>query len=172
MATHPEGTHERRDDGTHVLRYERRLRHPVARVWRALTEPSELVGWLARAQVELRPGGPVRLEWLNSDDEGNQAIATGTVARVDPPRLIEYDTDIHGLLRFELEPDGQDATVLRFTVIHHDLDEHLDKVAPGWHIHLEHLDDLLDGRPVDWERWDEEHRPRWHEIQERYAAIL
>lgn len=172
MTTQPEGTHERRDDGSHVLRYERRLGHPVARVWSAVTEPSELVGWLAEAQVDLRPGGAVRLDWLNTDDEGNGATAVGSVVRVEPPRLVEYDTDIHGLLRFELEPDGPDATVLRFTVIHPDLDEHLGEVAPGWHIHLEHLDQLLDGDPVDWARWDALHRPRWQELQARYAAVL
>jgi uncharacterized protein YndB with AHSA1/START domain len=170
MTARPEGTHERRDDGSHVLRYERRIEHPVARVWRAVTEPAELVGWLAQADVELREGGRVRLEWLNTDDAGNTAVATGTVARVDPPRLVEYDTDIHGLLRFELEPDGAGATVLRLTVEHPDLDEHLDSVLPGWHVHLEHLDDALDGRPVDWPSWSTEHRPRWDELRERYLA--
>ena len=38
--THPaDGTLETRD-GRHVLRYERRLAHPVERVWAALTQPS------------------------------------------------------------------------------------------------------------------------------------
>src|SRR3954467_8673001 len=47
--THPaDGTLETRD-GRHVMRYERRLAHPVERVWAALTEPSELSGWLAAA---------------------------------------------------------------------------------------------------------------------------
>jgi hypothetical protein len=43
-------------------------------------------------------------------------------------------------------------------------------VRAGWHIHLEHLADALDGRPVEWSRWDEEHRPRWDAIHEEYAA--
>jgi uncharacterized protein YndB with AHSA1/START domain len=167
--THPDSTHERRPDGTHVLRWERRLAHPVDRVWRAVTEPADLVGWLADADVDLRAGGRVQLRWLNSGEAG--AVATGTVALVDPPRLVEYDTDIHGTLRFELAPDGEQATRLTFTVIHPDLDDGgLDLVRPGWHVHLEHLEDALDGRPIDWPRWAHEHRPRWEELREQYRA--
>jgi uncharacterized protein YndB with AHSA1/START domain len=170
MTVAPDGTHELREDGVHVLRYERRLPHPVERVWRAVTEPRELEGWLAHADLDLREGGRVRLAWLNTDDQGNTAIATGTVARLDPPRVVEYATDLHGLLRFELAPDGAAGTRLTLTVEHPDLAEHLDLVLPGWHIHLDHLAEALDGRPVDWARWDTEHRPRWEELHERYRG--
>jgi uncharacterized protein YndB with AHSA1/START domain len=169
--THPLGTHEQRDDGTHVLRYERLLHHPIDRVWRAVTEPSQVVGWWGDADIDLRHGGRVQFRWLNSDEDGNQAVATGTVARLEPPRIVEYDTDLHGRLRFELESEGDAATRLRFTVEHPDLGEHLDSVLPGWHIHLEHLDDALDGRPVDWPRWNAEHRPRWTALHEQYLAL-
>ena len=104
-----DGTHEIRG-GTHVLRYERHLAHPVDRVWRALTEPGELRGWLADADIEPRPGGHVELRWLNTDDQGNTAVARGTVARFEPPRVVEYDTDIHGRLRWELAPEGDGET--------------------------------------------------------------
>jgi uncharacterized protein YndB with AHSA1/START domain len=165
-----DGTLEIRD-GTTVLRYERRLPHPVARVWRALTEPAELRGWLAEAELEPAPGGTVRLRWLNTDDEGNVAIARGNVARWEPPQVLELDTDIHGRLRFELEPDGADATRLTFTVEHDALPgEAVVKVRAGWHIHLEHLAEALDGTPVDWPRWGEEHRPRWDALAQRYEA--
>jgi uncharacterized protein YndB with AHSA1/START domain len=164
-----DGTIERRDDGT-VLHYVRRLDHPVERVWEALAQPSGLVGWLADADVDLREGGRVELRWLNSDDEGNQAIARGTVSALDPPRLLEFDTDIHGRLRWELRPDG-DGCVLDFTVTTPAPEEYLAMVAAGWHIHLEHLADALDGRPVDWPAWDAVHKPRWQEHHERYAAL-
>src|SRR3954466_12331215 len=55
--THPaDGTLETRD-GRHVMRYERRLGHPVQRVWAALTESNELRAWLADADIELVRGG-------------------------------------------------------------------------------------------------------------------
>jgi len=97
--THPaDGTLETRD-GRHVLRYERRLAHPLERVWAALTQPSELRGWLADADLELVEGGRVQLRWLNTDDEGNAAVADGTVTALDPPRLVEFATEPHGVLR-------------------------------------------------------------------------
>ena len=89
--------------GERVLRFERRLRHPVERVWSALTEPAELVKWLAEAEVDLREGGRVHLRWLNTDDEGNHAVSDGTISQLEPPRLIEYGSSNHGRLRWELE---------------------------------------------------------------------
>jgi len=73
-----------------LLRFERRLAHPVERVWAAITEPAELEKWLARASVQLVPGGTIRLQWLNTDTEGNHAVMTAFVTEIDPPYLLEY----------------------------------------------------------------------------------
>jgi uncharacterized protein YndB with AHSA1/START domain len=157
-------------EGRDVLRFERRLDHPVERVWRAITEPAEIVQWLAEAQLELGEGGNVTLRWLNSDQEGNTAVARGTVRAVDPPRLLELDTDIHGVLRWELQDDNGGCRLI-FTASYPSLpeDARLD-VLSGWHIHLDHLADALAGQPVDWPRWSKEHRPRWKEHRDRYAV--
>jgi uncharacterized protein YndB with AHSA1/START domain len=162
-----DGTVEHRDGRT-ILRYERRLAHPVQAVWAAITEPARLREWLADADVELREGGAVQLRWLNADEEGNQTVMDATVSALDPPRLLEIAGDPHGTLRFELSEDG-DGTRLVFTVARPS-DEDLDLVLPGWHIHLEHLADALDGRPVDWSTWGRDHGPRWRELQQAYAA--
>ena len=168
VTTHPaDGTLETRD-GRHVLRYERSLAHPVDRVWAALTEPDEVRTWLAEADLDLVLGGRVRLRWLNSDEEGGGAVATGTVSALDPPHLLELDTEPHGVLRWELRADG-DATALTLTVTIPAPNEQIALARSGWHIHLEHLADALDGRPVDWPRWSAEHRPRWAELHARYA---
>ncbi|MEA2383506.1 MAG: hypothetical protein QOH72_3477 [Solirubrobacteraceae bacterium] len=167
--THPaDGTLDTRD-GRHVLRYERRLSHPIDRVWAALTEPRELRGWLADADIELVRGGRVQLRWLNSDDEGNSAVADGTVTALDPPRLLELDTDPHGILRWELREAGG-GTDLTFTASVPAPNEAVRLARAGWHIHLEHLADALDGRSVDWPAWSTEHRPRWDQIHDAYAA--
>jgi uncharacterized protein YndB with AHSA1/START domain len=169
-----EGTVERRD-GSYVLRFERRLRHPIEKVWAALTEPGELVGWLAEAEVELVEGGRVNLRWLNTDEEGNTAAAEGTITRLQAPRVLEYDTDIHGLLRWELSEDG-DGCRLRLTNATPAPDEYLTEVLAGWHIHLDHLVDALGGHPVDWPAWSPDYRARatgasWDDYQDRYKAL-
>ena len=161
-----DGTVERRGS-VRVIRFERRLRHPVERVWRALTEPGELAAWLALAELEPVEGGRVVLTWQNTDAEGNTAVARGTVSAFDPPRLIELDTDIHGRLRWELEPDG-DGTTLSFTAEVELPDDYETEVAAGWHIHLDHLEHVLDGGSIDWPNWSRDHMPEWERIRERY----
>jgi uncharacterized protein YndB with AHSA1/START domain len=163
-----DGTLERRGD-LRVIRFERRLRHPIDRVWRALTEPNEIAAWLALAELDLVEGGEVVLTWQNTDTEGNTAVARGTVSALDPPRLVEFDTDIHGRLRWELEPDG-DGTVLNFTAEVELPEEHELEVLAGWHIHFDHLEHVLDGGTIDWLNWSRDHMPAWERIRERYEA--
>jgi uncharacterized protein YndB with AHSA1/START domain len=158
-------------DGTYILRYERHLRHPLDRVWAALTEPEQIGAWLAEADLDLVAGGAVELRWLNARDEGDRyaAVARGHVTALDPPHLLELDTDVHGLLRWELREEA-DGTGLTFTVtVALDHDQALSNVA-GWHVHLEHLEDALAGRPVDWPHWWDEHYPRWQDLHAGYAA--
>ena len=117
---------EQEDDMT--ARNSRAPRRPPGDPLRAPARPSgraRLAG-ADRARTRSRPGwrspsststegGRVVLTWQNTDNEGNTAVARGTVSALDPPRLLELDTDIHGRLRWELEPDG-DGTLLTFTV--------------------------------------------------------
>jgi uncharacterized protein YndB with AHSA1/START domain len=166
-AEQTDGIHERADDRD-VLRFERRLAHPVERVWRAIAEPDEIVKWLAEAELEPREGGKVVLRWLNMPEEN--AVALGTVKAFDPPRTLELDTDIHGVLRFELtEDDG--GCRLTFTASYPALDdENRLSVLAGWHIHLDHLADALAGHAQDWSRWVQEQLPRWQGHHDRYAS--
>jgi uncharacterized protein YndB with AHSA1/START domain len=161
------GTIETLDDGRYVLRYERQLRHPVEAVWAALTEPEQMEQWWAHAaELELAEGGRARLEWLNGP-----AVAEGRVTRLEPPTTIEFDTDIHGRLRWELEPDG-DGTVLTFTADAQLPEDWELEVLAGWHIHLDHLEHVLDGGTIDWPSWSQEHMPEWERIRARYEAAL
>jgi uncharacterized protein YndB with AHSA1/START domain len=162
--TGPYGTMETTDDGTYVLRYERSLSHPIETVWDALTVPEKMEEWWARAAVlELTEGGRARIEWLNSD-----AVAEGRITRLEPPSTIEFDTDIHGSLLWELRPDDE-GTHLTLTVTNSIPDEYRTSVMAGWHVHLDFLEEALDGEPVDWPNWPED---RWAELNEHYEANM
>jgi uncharacterized protein YndB with AHSA1/START domain len=161
--TDPYGTIETRDDGLYVLRYERRLRHPIEKVWAALTDPAQVEEWWARAEVELTEGGRARLEWLNGD-----AVAEGRITRLEPPRAIEFDTDVHGRLLWELSPDG-DRTQLMLTVTAEIPDDHLASVRAGWHSHIDFLEQALDGQPIDWPNWPQD---VWERHNARYEASM
>ena len=145
-----------------TLRFERRLQHPVQQVWAAITEPDEIEAWWGRATVDLRPGGAMRIEWLNSD-----VTMPATITEVDPPHVLEIEGEPHGRLRFELEPDG-DATVLRFIARSPVPDDFLSKVQAGWHFHLDALADFVDdGTRIDWPNWPLD---RWQAIHDTYYS--
>jgi uncharacterized protein YndB with AHSA1/START domain len=170
--TSQDGTIETLDGNRRRIRFQRHLRHPVDRVWRAITDPHEIEAWLARAEVDLRPSGRVALEWLNTDENGQRyegAAMTGTITRLEPPRLIEYDSDVHGKLTWELEPVGGETTLTFTCVIELD-DQQAQENRSGWHIHLDFLADFLDdGTRVDWPNWP---RERWDAIHQRYEASM
>jgi uncharacterized protein YndB with AHSA1/START domain len=170
MITAADGTLETRGD-TSVLRYERHLRHPIDRVWRAITEPDEIEAWLARADIELAQEGRVELEWLNTDENGKRyegSVVTGTITALEPPNLVEYDTDVHGRLRWELQP-AADGTDLTLKVTNAFPEGALTKTMAGWHVHLDFLEEALEGERVDWSDWPLD---RWAAHHERYVAKL
>ena len=83
------------------VRKELTLRAPRDRVWRALTDPAELVRWFPTqgAELDLRPGGALRLTWEHDADEG-------IVDEVEPSsRLV-----------FRWRPQGSQRPYTRVTI--------------------------------------------------------
>lgn len=154
----------------HEIRFERYLKYPTLQVWAALTEPERMVQWLAEASVEPKIGGQVQLRWLNTKEPTDEILARGRVTAWEPPHLVEYDTDIHGRMRWELRSEGE-GTVLVFTCTIAMPADHLLKHMAGWHIHLEHLAKALEGEAVDWPQWWTVHYPRWQELHDQYMGM-
>jgi uncharacterized protein YndB with AHSA1/START domain len=135
-----------KDDGRWVLRYERSLRHPPEKVWRALTEsehlrhwmPTDIVGERATgASIEL-PFWPAQVERYSIDP----AVLYGEIRVWDPPSVFEWtwDTDV---LRWELEPTER-GTLLRLTTWLGPSDAGVANTSAGYHICLDQLKELLD----------------------------
>jgi uncharacterized protein YndB with AHSA1/START domain len=170
--TAADGVLEEHGDGRYTLRYERHYDHPIERVWAALTETAEMVAWWGDADVELVEGGEFTVRWLNTDDEGNTSVMNAKITELDPPNVLVTDGDVHGVLRWELRAEGEGtALIFSSTLELPDEDQRTMNLA-GWHIHLEHLADALEGREVDWPNWTRDHRPRWDELHEAYKAKL
>ena len=53
-------------EGQYELRFERHLKHPVEKVWAALTDPERRAEWLDPGTIELRPGGRAELTFDNA----------------------------------------------------------------------------------------------------------
>jgi uncharacterized protein YndB with AHSA1/START domain len=161
-----DGTVERTDDGRYVIDFERRLDHPVERVWAALTRPDELIAWWGDADVELSEGGHFNVRWLNTDDEGNGAERHATITKLVHEQLLVLDGDMHGRLRWELTPDG-DGTLLSFRSTVELEPEFLTKVPAGWHFHMDALAEHLEGGSSDLAGLD-----GWEPIHAAYEAKL
>jgi uncharacterized protein YndB with AHSA1/START domain len=148
-----------RIDGNYVMRFERHLKHPVEKVWAAITDPNQLVQWLARAEVELVPGGKFELRFDNTD-----SATLGTVREVSAPNLLEFIWNSPGaentVVRWVLQPEGEGCRlVLTHTLA---VPDPLPSMLAGWHVHLDILSTALIGQPIAWP-WQ-----RWEELHERY----
>lgn len=126
-------------DGRTALRMERRLAHPPAKVWSAITDPAHLGQWFpSEVTVELRPGGAMTFAMPGVSD----IAMTGTVTDAEEPRLFAF-TWGEDHLRWEITPDG-DGSLL---VLVHTFGDRFGgaSFASGWHLCLTALSQLLDG---------------------------
>lgn len=124
--------------------FHRHYRAPVEKVWAALTEPERLADWFAAAEVDLRVGGTLRLDWNGVSHADMQITAC------EPPRRLAWTWTIGGrdtLVQFDLQPDSQGCAL---TLTHSGVPAAGAGVRAGWHAHLEALPDAIEGRATPW----------------------
>ena len=144
-----------------AVRFERLLAAPVDRVWAFLTEPELRRQWFAGGDMDLRPGGALKLVFRNSElaPDGEEVpekyrqyegmVSTGEIVEAEPPRRLVFlwheETGEATEVSWELEPRG-DRTL--FTLTHRRLPNRAMTVdvSGGWHLHLDVLEDRLAGR--------------------------
>ena len=120
-------------DGRRALRFERRLAHPVERVWRAVTEPAELARWFVAEAT-----------WVPEEGEEFEAAgARGRVTVVDPPRRFAWEWSVERY-SFDLSPDG-DGCLLVFTHVFNPEYGPSWQHAAGWETYFARLDVHLAG---------------------------
>lgn len=177
-----DGTLEVRDDGSFVLRFERRLAHLPEKVWRALTEPDQLRQWFptdiegdrrrgAKLRFVFRDDAPTAAE-LPELLEHDPVDLDGEFTEFDPPRLLAYNWGEEHL-RWELDPI-EDGCRLVFT---HSFDERSGiphpggprkkaaRNASGWEVCLASLGAVLDASTGD-----DAAVPDWEELYRAYVG--
>ena len=134
------------EGGHHVVRFERLLRHPQEKVWRAITESEHLVHWLPCDIVgERRAPAEITLPFWPAHVE-KYGIATpvmdGSIVVWEPPSMFEWwwSTD---RLRWELE-EAEGGTRLRFTTWLGPHGMGAATTSAGYHVCLTNLQTLLD----------------------------
>ena len=143
------------------LRFTRRLHHPPAKVWRAITEPEHLKAWFPDTIEVTRwePGAT-----LHFRHEGGLYDFSGEVIAVEPEKALEF-TWGPDIIRLELEPDGEGTQLIL-----HDTLESVGKAArdgAGWHVCLDELIHHLDGTTPTGASSD-----RWRAVHPGYVEAL
>jgi uncharacterized protein YndB with AHSA1/START domain len=148
-------------EGRPAVRLERRLQHPPAKVWPAISAPEELAHWFpATVEAEFEPGATIRFSMEGTTEDGE-------ILEYDEPNVFAFTWN-DDVLRIELFPDG-DGTRLVFTHTFGRGEPAIAKLtagrtATGWGVCLDSLEARLDDRPfeppTDWlgpiERYVEE----------------
>ncbi len=144
MDPQKKGKISRHADGYRV-QFERHYNQSAMTVWDAITNPNKMKIWFMKVDMELKPGARMVIYF---DDEHNTQ-SYGTVTAVEPGRLFEYiwenEEAPDELTRWEIFPEGPDSCKL---VLTHSriIDSYAWRVPSGWHIMLDHLQQVLDGR--------------------------
>lgn len=157
------GTLQPLDDDFYQLVFVRTLRHPIDKVWRAITEAVHLGHWFPDGmQPDFAAGA--RLHFVPA---GNDDLAfEGEVLAFEPPTLVEFTWGTDTIrIALAATADGR-GTVLTFT----DTFDELGKAArdgAGWHDCLDELGHHLDGTAAD-----ESQGTRWKQVHEAYIEAL
>ncbi|HEY3843836.1 MAG TPA: SRPBCC family protein [Acidimicrobiales bacterium] len=143
-----------RDGAQPVLRMERRLHHPAATVWSALTEEEQLAAWFPTTiEGDRKAGAPLTFGFR----EVEMPDMEGRMLTFDPPTVMELNWG-GDIVRFELTADG-DGSILTLIVTFAELGKAA-RDAAGWHVCLQQLDYAVDGDALPWlpaDRWKEVH---------------
>jgi uncharacterized protein YndB with AHSA1/START domain len=126
-------------EGEWQVRFERRLRHPLEKVWRAVTEREHMQAWFPdEMEGERRAGAP-----LTFRDKGMNMTFEGEMLVFEPMSTMELQWGPTNKLRIDLRADG-DETVLTLVETLGELGEAA-RDAAGWHECLVRLVASLDG---------------------------
>ena len=118
-------------------------------VFRLLTDPKEYVRWKGKlAELEPRPGGTFRVDFMNDKD-----IAAGSYVELVPARRVVFTWGWEGnpivppgssTVEIDLEPDGEGT---RLRLVHRGLPEPaVPTHAEGWDFFLPRLTNVAEGR--------------------------
>jgi uncharacterized protein YndB with AHSA1/START domain len=136
------GAEVRKEGDQWTLVLVRDLRHPPAKVWKALTEPEHLREWAPFDSD--RSLGAVGTAKLTTVGAPTPLISDSEIKRADAPKLLEFNWGGQDI-RWELEPQGGGT---RLTLWHNIDRRFISMGAAGWHICLDVLDRSLAGAPI------------------------
>lgn len=127
------------------VQFERHYAFDTMIVWDAITNPDKMEVWFMKVEMELKPGARMIIYF---NDEHN-TTTYGRITAVEPGKLFEYiwenEDGADEITRWELFAEGPSAC--RLILTHSRIaKKYATGVPAGWHIMLDHLQEILNGR--------------------------
>ncbi|HEY2495124.1 MAG TPA: SRPBCC family protein [Paenibacillus sp.] len=144
-----------RVENGYIACFERHLKHSVEKVWSSLTENDQLEKWFSELRVDdLREGEIIK---FNMQDDIFEELE---IIELKMCSVLEY-TWGEDRVRFELYPEPNGCRLVLIEKINK-ITDHTSKDLAGWHVCLEVISKLLEGRTLDsrdseWKRWYEQY---------------
>ena len=156
-------------DSGYALQFERHFNHPVASVWRAITDSTLVRQWFpADISGGWNVGDTLTFTFLHGEGDGmSEEELSGKVLLVEAPKRLEFTWHRH---RFAYElAESEGGCTLRFTAGFDDKSIGA-RDAAGWEFCFANLDLVLEGQqpePFDVNRWTialEHYRSRFEPV--------
>nr|WP_263325749.1 SRPBCC family protein [Neobacillus sp. Marseille-Q6967] len=143
--------------------YERHIKHSVEDVWAYLTDNDKLPKWFSELRVdELREGGVIKF------DMGDGTFEEMTILELQMNSILEY-TWGEDIIRFELSEESGGCLLVLIEKIH-TITDHTPKDLAGWHVCLDVIAALLNGKTFDrkdeWKKWYEKYIDAVKEVKQ------
>lgn len=135
-----------------IAKFERHLKHPVEKVWAMLSDNDKLAKWFSELRVEeLREGGVIKFDFQDGTFE------EFVILELKMHSVLEF-TWGEDRVRFEMFPNSDGGCLLILTEKIREINNHTPKDLAGWHVCLDVVQALLDGRTIEsreaeWEKW-------------------
>jgi uncharacterized protein YndB with AHSA1/START domain len=142
MAIRKQAGDLRKEADGYAVTFERYFPYDTMTVWDAITNPEKLAVWFFPVTMDLRPGGKMVVQFPDGTP------SNCWIMRVEPGRVFEFiweNTDgPDEKAVWELFPEGDGCKlVLNYSRLS---DRYAINVPTGWHVMLDHLEAVLQGR--------------------------
>ncbi|MEH7387189.1 SRPBCC family protein [Bacillus sp. JJ1521] len=146
-------------ESNYIATFERHYPHSIDKVWGMLTDNDKLPTWFPELKVdELRKGGRILF------DMGNGTFEEMTITDFSDHSVLEF-TWADDSVRFELSSEQEGCKLLLIEIIKK-LTDHTPRDLAGWHVCLDVIGMLLDGKQV------ENRKQMWEPLYQQYVQAL
>ena len=148
------------------IKLERVFQHPINKVWDALTKTEVLKIWFTDIEMDFTVGGKMTI-WFK---DAARTATSGEILEIKAPNrfVFSWEDELAEWDLFELDKKSC-RLVLRYSKISGD---YAASVPGGFHVLLDQLETVLNGRTEPYPFGDEEKNPESEKIQKMYKETI